>query len=131
VGIELAGDNNQAGQNRIAHSDQAAVLIQGNDNRVQGNTIMEAGVGILKPSGSTGNVFKGNSFFATPIPVQDPAPQTNVHVSPARWELRRRTTREAGSSDQALFFVPDKISSPKNVGTPSGNARSSANTVAL
>ena len=84
VGIQLAGANNQAGQNRIAHSDQAALLIQGNNNRVQGNTIMEAGVGILKESGLTGNVFKGNSFFATAIPVQDPAPQTNVHVSPAR-----------------------------------------------
>jgi len=84
VGIELAGDNNQARENRITHSDQAAVLVQGNNNSVQGNTITEAGIGILKVSGSTGNVLRGNSFFATSILVQDPAPQTNARVSPVR-----------------------------------------------
>lgn len=84
VGIELAGNSNQASQNRVTHSDQAAVLIQGNNNTVQRNTITDAGIGVLKISGSTGNVITNNSFFATPIPVQDPAPQANAKVSPAR-----------------------------------------------
>ncbi|HXY25503.1 MAG TPA: NosD domain-containing protein [Candidatus Acidoferrum sp.] len=84
VGIELAGDNNQANGNRVTHSDDAAVLIQGNNNRVRGNRITEAGIGILKVSGSTGNDLRDNSFFATTILVQDPAPQTSARVSPVR-----------------------------------------------
>jgi len=84
VGIELAGDNNEASHNQIIHSDQAALLIQGNNNQVAENKITEAGIGILKISGSTGNVISGNLFFATPIPVQDPSPQTSAQVSPVR-----------------------------------------------
>ena len=84
VGIELAGDNNAAINNRVVHSDQAGILIQGNNNNVRENRITEAGIGILKASGSAGNVLSHNLFFATLIPVQDPAPQTSGQVSPGR-----------------------------------------------
>jgi nitrous oxidase accessory protein NosD len=84
VGIDLAGDDNLASRNDVANSGQAAILIEGNNNKVQSNEIIEAPVGILKLSGTVGNTHSGNSFFATLIPVQDPAPAHVVHVAPQR-----------------------------------------------
>ena len=84
VGIDLAGYDSLAGDNDVTDSGQAAILIEGNDNKVQGNEITEAPVGILKLSGTVGNTHSGNSFFATLIPVQDPVPTHIVHVAPQR-----------------------------------------------
>lgn len=84
VGIVLAGNGNGVVNNNIAHSDDAGVLIQGNDNDVEGNTITDASIGILKLTGSTGNTLTGNRFFATLIPVQDPAPSRAIAVTPVR-----------------------------------------------
>lgn len=84
VGIDLAGDNNLACQNNVANSGQAAILVEGNNNRVLGNEITEAPIGILKLSGTVGNILSGNSFFATLIPVQDPVPAHTVQVAPQR-----------------------------------------------
>ena len=83
-GIDLAGDNNLASHNDVTNSGQAAILIEGNDNKVQSNDLTEAPVGILKLSGTVGNTHTGNSFFATLTPVQDPAPAHTVHVAPQR-----------------------------------------------
>lgn len=82
VGIDLAGDNGLANQNDVTNSGQAAILVEGNDNKVQSNDITEAPVGVLKLSGTVGNSQSGNSFFDTLIPVQDPAPVHAVHVAP-------------------------------------------------
>jgi Periplasmic copper-binding protein (NosD) len=84
VGIDLAGDNNLASRNDVTNSGQAAILIEGNDNKVQSNDITEAPVGVLKLSGTVGNIHAGNSFFTTLIPVQDPVPTHMVHVAPQR-----------------------------------------------
>jgi nitrous oxidase accessory protein NosD len=84
VGIDLAGDNNHASRNDVTNSGQAAILIEGNDNRVHGNDITEAPIGILKLSGTVGNTQSGNSFFDTLIPAQDPVPTHIVHVAPQR-----------------------------------------------
>jgi nitrous oxidase accessory protein NosD len=84
VGVDLAGDNNLASRNDVTNSGQAAILIEGNDNKVQSNDITEAPVGILKLSGAVGNTHSGNSFFDTLIPVQDPVPVHIVHVGPQR-----------------------------------------------
>jgi nitrous oxidase accessory protein NosD len=84
VGIDLAGDNNLANRNDVTNSGQAAILVEGNDNRVQSNDITEAPIGILKFSGIVGNTHAGNSFFATLIPVQDPMPPHNIQVVPQR-----------------------------------------------
>jgi len=84
VGIDLAGDNNLASRNDVTNSSQAAILIEGNDNKVQSNEITEAPIGILKLSGTVGNTHSGNSFFDTLIPVQDPVPAHVVHVAPQR-----------------------------------------------
>jgi nitrous oxidase accessory protein NosD len=71
-------------RNDITHSDEAAVYVQGNGNNIQNNEITDAAIGILKISGSTGTTRSGNSFFTTPIPVQDPAPVAPIKVVPAR-----------------------------------------------
>jgi nitrous oxidase accessory protein NosD len=84
VGIDLAGDDNLASRNDVTNSGQAAILVEGNNNKVQGNEIIEAPVGILKLSGTVGNTHSGNSFFATLVPVQDPVPAHVVHVAPQR-----------------------------------------------
>ncbi len=36
------------------------------------NVITEAAIGVLKETGSSGNIIVGNRFFNTPVPVQDP-----------------------------------------------------------
>jgi nitrous oxidase accessory protein NosD len=84
VGIDLAGDNNLASRNDVTNSGQAAILVEGNDNKIQSNDITEAPVGILKLSGTVGNTHAGNSFFATLIPIQDPVPAHIVQVAPQR-----------------------------------------------
>jgi nitrous oxidase accessory protein NosD len=84
VGIDLAGDDNLANHNDVTNSGQAAMLIEGNNNKVQSNQITEAPIGILKLSGTVGNTHSGNSFFDTLIPVQDPLPAHTVHVAPKR-----------------------------------------------
>jgi nitrous oxidase accessory protein NosD len=84
VGIDLAGGDDLARRNEVTNSGQAAILIEGNNNKVQSNEITEAPIGILKLSGTVGNSHSGNSFFDTLIPVQDPVPAHTVHVAPQR-----------------------------------------------
>jgi nitrous oxidase accessory protein NosD len=84
VGIDLAGDNSIAGHNDVTNSGQAAILIEGNDNKVPNNDITEAPIGILKLSGTVGNTHSGNSFFDTVIPVQDPVFAHIGQVAPQR-----------------------------------------------
>jgi len=44
----------------------------GNNNVLEDNVITEAAIGILKETGSMGNLIAMNRFFDTPITVQDP-----------------------------------------------------------
>lgn len=82
-GIDLIGSDNDAQNNTITHSDDAAVFISGNGNTVQANTINEAAFGVLEASGSTGNVIANNTSFNTAVTVQDPA-KTASKASPYR-----------------------------------------------
>jgi hypothetical protein len=82
-GIDLIGSDNDAESNTITHSDDAAVFISGNGNTVQANTINEAAFGVLKVSGSTGNVITDDTSFNTAVTVQDP-PGTASKASPYR-----------------------------------------------
>ncbi len=84
VGIDLAGDDNLASHNDVANSGQAAILAEGNNNKIQSNKITEAPIGILKLSGTVGNILSGNSFFDTLIPMQDPVPAHAIRVVPQR-----------------------------------------------
>ena len=82
-GVELIGDDNTAERNHITHSDQAGVVIAGNSNVVRLNVINESAVGVLKIAGSVGNFIANNTFFNSPIKLQDPAPIGNK-ASPYR-----------------------------------------------
>ena len=53
-------------------------------NKVNGNKINEAPIGVLKAAGSTGNQISGNSFFNTPMPVVDPPPPLGIGPRPFR-----------------------------------------------
>lgn len=81
-GVALMGNDDRADANKITHSDQAGVFVQGNGNRIDNNEITDAAIGILKVAGSTGTQESGNTFFDTPIPVQDPAPGHAMGVQP-------------------------------------------------
>jgi hypothetical protein len=74
-GITLAGDRNDVEGNDVTHSAESGIFVQGNDNEIERNRIHEAPIGVLKISGSLGNDISDNSFFNTPTPVMDPAPQ--------------------------------------------------------
>jgi hypothetical protein len=81
-GISLIGNSNTASQNRVIHSDQANIVIDGANNEATNNEVMEAPVGIWKVTGSTGTVINTNRFFATPVEVLDPAANRSVQVQP-------------------------------------------------
>jgi parallel beta-helix repeat protein len=82
-GIELLGNDNDARDNRITHSDRAGIFLQGNNNEIQGNRVNEAAFGVLKITGSAGNVIANNEFFNTGVSVQDPA-DPSLRASPYR-----------------------------------------------
>jgi Periplasmic copper-binding protein (NosD) len=82
-GLQLIGNDNTAERNRIAHSDEAGVLVDGNSNVVRQNVVNESAFGVLKLSGSTGNVIANNTFFNSIVKVQDPPP-TKSKASPYR-----------------------------------------------
>ena len=72
-GIKLGGNDNDATQNSITHSDRAGVFIDGDNNVVLGNRINEAAFGVLKAAGTTGNFIRRNDFSNAIVTVQDPA----------------------------------------------------------
>jgi nitrous oxidase accessory protein NosD len=82
-GVELIGDGNTAERNQITHSDQAGVLVAGNGNVVRQNVINESAVGVLKIAGSTGNTIQNNTYFNSPVKLQDP-PAGSPKASPYR-----------------------------------------------
>ena len=71
-GIRIEGDQSQVRGNHVRGSAEAGVFLSGNNNVVSNNVIQEAGVGILKNTGSMGNIIAANHFFNTPVEVQDP-----------------------------------------------------------
>jgi hypothetical protein len=71
-GIRLQGDQSRVHQNHVFNGTESGIFLSGNNNVVTGNVITEAAIGILKETGSSGNIIAGNRFFNTPVPVQDP-----------------------------------------------------------
>jgi len=74
-GIKLTGNDNDATDNSITHSDRAGVFIDGDNNNVRRNRINEAAFGVLKVAGSTSNIIFFNNFSNATVIVQDPAGQ--------------------------------------------------------
>jgi len=84
-GIRIEGDQGEVRSNHGFNGAEAGVFIAGNNNLVEHNTITEAAIGILKASGSSGNLIQGNRVFGTPIAVQDPSTSTlSEIISPVR-----------------------------------------------
>jgi hypothetical protein len=71
-GIRLQGDQSQIRQNHVLNGAESGIFLSGNSNVITDNVITEAAVGILKATGSSGNIITGNHFFNTPVLVQDP-----------------------------------------------------------
>jgi nitrous oxidase accessory protein NosD len=83
-GIDLAGDNAEVSDNEIVNSAQSAVLVEANHATILRNELLDAPLGILQLSGTTGLVHYDNRFFADLVKVQDPAGHRSAPVSPAR-----------------------------------------------
>jgi parallel beta-helix repeat protein len=71
-GIRLQGDQSRVHQNHVLNGAESGIFLSGNNNFVTDNVITEATIGILKETGSSGNIIAGNRFFNTRVPVQDP-----------------------------------------------------------
>jgi nitrous oxidase accessory protein NosD len=71
-GIRVQGDQSRVRHNHVLNGAESGVFLSGNNNVVTENTITEAAIGILKDTGSSGNIIAGNRFFNTPVPVMDP-----------------------------------------------------------
>lgn len=84
-GVRIEGDQGSVRSNHVFNAGEAGVFVTGNNNVVERNTITEAAIGVLKASGSTGNLIQQNRVFGTPIAVQDPsAPKLAEMISPVR-----------------------------------------------
>jgi hypothetical protein len=71
-GIRLQGDQSRVRQNHVLNGAESGIFLSGNNNVVTDNLITEAAIGVLKETGSSGNIIAGNRFFNTPVLVQDP-----------------------------------------------------------
>jgi hypothetical protein len=71
-GIRVQGDQSRVRHNHVLNGAESGIFLSGNNNVVTENTITEAAIGILKDTGSSGNIIAGNRFFNTPVSVMDP-----------------------------------------------------------
>src|SRR5882762_746620 len=84
-GIRVQGDQSRVRRNRVRSGAEAGIFLSGNNNIVVDNLIQEATVGVLKDTGSAGNIIAANRFFNTPVLVQDPQPvDVTKLISPKR-----------------------------------------------
>jgi Periplasmic copper-binding protein (NosD) len=72
-GIALSGDNNEVRRNTIINSGRSGIFLDGDNNRILRNNIDGAPIGVLKATGSEGNVIRGNRFVNPRTPLQDTA----------------------------------------------------------
>jgi nitrous oxidase accessory protein NosD len=84
-GVREQGDQSRIRGNRISDAAEAGVFVSGNNNVVVDNVIQEAGIGVLKDTGSMGTIIAANRFFNTPVQVQDPhSVDVSKLISPKR-----------------------------------------------
>ncbi len=79
-GIRVEGNQAEVRRNRVFNGAESGIFVMGNNNVLEDNVITEAAIGILKETGSTGNVIAMNRFFDTPIAVQDPGPSGSAKM---------------------------------------------------
>ena len=68
----MGGNGNKAANNTVTKSDESGIYVHGNNNKVTGNTIQDAPIGVFKITGSTGTVIQGNVFINVLIATVDP-----------------------------------------------------------
>jgi len=66
------GDQSRVRQNHVLNRAESGIFLSGNNNVITNNSLTEAAIGVLKETGSSGNIIRGNRFFNTPVSVQDP-----------------------------------------------------------
>jgi nitrous oxidase accessory protein NosD len=71
-GIRVEGNQTEVRRNRVFNGAESGIFAMGNNNVLEDNVITDAAIGILKQTGSTGDLIAMNRFFDTPIAVQDP-----------------------------------------------------------
>lgn len=71
-GIHVEGSDNSIRSNRVVNGGESDIFLSGNNNVVERNIVSDAPIGILKVTGSLGNIIARNDFFNVPITVQDP-----------------------------------------------------------
>lgn len=79
-GIRFEGDSNSVSSSSVFNSSEAGVYVDGNSNSIENNLIIEATVGILITTGSTGNLISGNSVYDSPTSVGDPERRSIVQL---------------------------------------------------
>jgi nitrous oxidase accessory protein NosD len=72
-GIRVEGNQTEVRRNRVFNGAESGIFVMGNNSVLEDNVITEAAIGILKETGSMGNLIAMNRFFDTPIVVQDPS----------------------------------------------------------
>jgi parallel beta-helix repeat protein len=83
-GIRVEGNSSTVQTNDVFNGAEAGIYLAGNNNVIRRNTITEAAVGILKATGSSGNLIQNNRIFDAPVTVQDPAVRVANLISPVR-----------------------------------------------
>jgi hypothetical protein len=83
-GIHIEGNGNEVMHNHVFNASESGIFIDGNNNVVENNAITEAAIGVLKVTGSAGNLLNDNSVYGTPVAVQDPAEKLAKLISPVR-----------------------------------------------
>jgi hypothetical protein len=71
-GIRVHGDQCRVTRNHVFSGAESGIFLSGNNNVITDNAITEAAIGVLKETGSSGNIIAGGRVFNTPVPVQDP-----------------------------------------------------------
>lgn len=71
-GIRVEANQAEVRHNRVFNGAESGIFAMGNNNVLEDNVITEAAIGILKETGSMGDLIALNHFFDTPIAVQDP-----------------------------------------------------------
>jgi parallel beta-helix repeat protein len=71
-GVRIEGNQANVRGNEVFNGAEAGIFLLGNNNTVRNNSITEAPIGIFKDTSSMGDLIAMNTFFNTPIKVQDP-----------------------------------------------------------
>jgi len=83
--IRVEGNGSRVRENQTSNAGEAGIFVSGNNNVIEENSITDAPVGILKATGSTGNILSGNVYFNVAVRrVDPPIPSLAGKIQPER-----------------------------------------------